>query len=109
MYRSADYKISQINSPFTQIFSVLTKYDISENNPSVFAYGDEQLVQLYDHIRNSNMILLQGLGSMGRMLSAVDKDAYDEISIPDLGRFISATCNLIEALDKLQSDIAGQS
>jgi hypothetical protein len=82
---------------FTGLFSILKNYQIAPNGLPVLAFNLHELQLLHRHSDDGVKILLQGLQELGLLLG---KQSHN-----DLGFFIYAICNLIEALDSLRSDI----
>jgi len=87
-----------VNSPFTEIFSLLTKYELLPDNTCELAYTPAELIILRQHMENASEMILQGLQDVGALMAAVDKEKMKQIPVDSIGCFISAVCNLIEAM-----------
>lgn len=96
-----DLLIKNVNSPFTEIFSKLTKYEILPDNTLALAYSPEDLKAMRDHANNAVDVMLQGLQDIGQLLAVIDKNKMREIPLESVGCFVSATCNLVEAMRML--------
>lgn len=97
--------LNNINSPFTDIFSILTKYEKSVNNKSKVAYSSAQVSRLRHHMCNSIDVMLRGLQGLGNVLAVTDQNSLQDASINDIGQFISGICNLIEALHRSHNEM----
>lgn len=101
-------KMEHINNKenfFTDLFSQLKRYDVL-NGLFVLAYRKDDLKNIYQNTNNAMGILIQGLQDFGLLigLAAQDKSKTME-EFSNIGFFISAIGNLIEALNILRSDI----
>ena len=98
-------KINNIESPFTELFSLLKRYNtLSEGIPTL-AYETKELKTMHQHIDNAMDTLLQGLQDVGNIVSLVAKDNQEAIQdLHNIGFFIAAISNLTEALNTLRSD-----
>ena len=99
-----DVVIRNMNSPFTEIFSFLTKYEIRPDNTLKLAYPPQELNVICQHINNAIETILQGLQDVGHMLALLDRNEMKNVPIEGIGFFISTTCNLIEAMNRLRVD-----
>ncbi|HSW68861.1 MAG TPA: hypothetical protein VLI69_01715 [Gammaproteobacteria bacterium] len=88
--------INNPDSPFTEIFSLLTLNGDFEN------YTGEQLRSLYLHSENAIDVILRGIQDASQMFGA-SKIQPPEI-IQNFGFFISALANLSEALITLKEN-----
>lgn len=98
-------EFQNINAPFTEIISILKRYkNVSEGFPTL-AYNSEELKIMNQHIDNAVDILLHGLQDLGNLVSVVAQDKRQlNDDLNNIGFFISAICNLTEALNTLRSD-----
>jgi hypothetical protein len=96
--------INNAGSPFTEIFSRLIKYKTLPDNTSTLAYSSEELKIMCAHINNAVEVMLQGLQDIGNLLAAAERKNLQDVSTEGVGLFISATCNLIEALNRFTLD-----
>ena len=96
--------INNAASPFTEIFSRLTKYETLPGNTSTLAYSPEELIVMRAHINNAVEVMLQGLQDIGYLLAAAGRKNLLDVPTEGVGHFISATCNLIEALNRFGLD-----
>src|SRR5579862_9802331 len=93
-----------IESPFTELFSLLKRYDSSKESLTL-AYSTSELEAIHGHVDNATVILLQGMQDIGNFIGLLDsknKKAATELSA--LGFFIAMISNLAEALHGLQVD-----
>lgn len=93
------------DSPFTQLFSLLTQNrEITNGNVSL-AYGTPELEVMNQHVENAIEVLLQGLQDLGYVAGMIgEKDKKIMKNLNHIGFFISAIGNLTEALNTLRSD-----
>ena len=96
--------IKNVDSPFTEIFSRITKYQTLPNDNVRMAYSNIDLLIMKHHINNAVEVMLQGLQDVGNLLSAVRRDKELDLPAEGVGDFISATCNLIGALNLLSKN-----
>ena len=93
------------NNPFTEIFSLIKRYEISPDGFSTFAYDTDEIKALYQHADNAIGIVLQGLQDVGSLISIAEQN---KSTIPSdlngLGYLITGISNLAEALHVLKSD-----
>lgn len=97
-------KIKNIESPFTELFALLKRYENLSNGSATLAYTSEELKEIHQHIDNAIAVLLQGLQGVAHLMgiTAPDEKIVEELN--HLGFFISAIGNLTEALNVLRSD-----
>lgn len=96
-------KIKNIDSPFTELLSILKRY---ENVPSGFpelSYNTHELKIIYHHVDNVMDVLLRGMQSLGHLMGVAPDNEIKNIN--DIGFFISVITNLQEALNNLRSDV----
>lgn len=90
---------------FTELFSLLKKYENPLNGTPTLAYNPEELKVINCHVDNAIDTLLQGLQDLGQLVSIVMQDRTEVINeINNIGCFISAISNLTEALNYLRTD-----
>lgn len=93
------------NNPFTEIFSLIKRYEISSDGFSTFVYHTDELKALYQHAENAISIVLQGLQDVGSLISVAEQNQSRIPSdINGIGYLISGISNLAEALHILKSD-----
>lgn len=102
--RFSDFSIKNIDSPFTELFSLLKRFETQPNGQSIADFNSEELKVIHQHIDNAIEILLQGLQDLGQLmcLAAQDNEMIEELN--NIGSFISAISNLTEALNVLRLD-----
>ena len=97
--------IKNIESPFTELFSLLKRYDSLPDGSPMLAYKSDALKIIHQHIDNAMDVLLHGLQDMGRLLSVATEDKKNVIEeLHNIGFFISGITNLTEALNILRMD-----
>lgn len=90
---------------FTELFSLLKKYESQPEGFQQLAYKTEELKVMHQHIDNAIDILLHGLQDLGRIVGFMtqnDKAVNEDIS--NIGYLISGIGNLTEALNILRLD-----
>jgi hypothetical protein len=95
-----------VDSPFTQLFSLLiqNKKFSREGNVSL-AFDTQQLEIMHQHTENAIELLLQGLQDLGCVAGMLeDEDKKFLKGLNHIGYYISAIGNLTEALNTLRSD-----
>lgn len=98
-------KIRNVEKPFTELFSLMRRYEVLPDGFSTLAYQTDELKILSQHINNGIDVLLQGLQDMGQLMGlGVQNKRSISDEIKNLGFFISAISNLVEALHALQLD-----
>jgi hypothetical protein len=98
-------KIMNIDSPFTELFSLLKRYDSLSSGSPMLVYNSNELEIIHQHIDNAMDVLLQGLQDLGCLISATAKNKIKVIEeLNNIGFFISAITNLTEALNTLRVD-----
>lgn len=107
MSHSMDCAVQLTNqeSPFTELFSVLKRYEILPQGLFTLAYKTDELKVMHQHIDNAMDILLQGLQDLGQIVGHVaqdDKDMREDIK--NIGYLIATISNLTEALNTLRAD-----
>jgi hypothetical protein len=98
-------QLKNIESPFTELFSLLKRYDIKSQGFTNLVYETEELKVMQQHVTNAIEILLQGMQGIGRLMGgslSEKKELIEELQ--DIGFFISSISNLTEALNSLRSD-----
>lgn len=98
--------ITNIDSPFTEIFSILAKHKSLANGVVTLDYSDNELSVLSDHVDNAVTTLLYGMQDLGRLLSMMmhEKKILSH-ECKNIGYFISSMTNSIEALYMLRLDV----
>jgi len=86
---------------FTGLFALLKRYRATPIGLPVLAYKAEDIQLMLQYSEDAISILLQGLQGVGHLLASQNKHSEEHTN---LGFFISAISNLIEALDGLRSD-----
>ena len=96
--------INNIDSPFTELFSLLKRYEKSATGLPTLAYNFNELKIMHLHIDNVVEILLQGIQGIGQLigLASLEKNLVQRLN--HLGFFVSVITNLTEALNDLRSD-----
>lgn len=95
------------NSPFTELMTLLKRYEIKPSNELNLAYSTDELKVMKKHLENALETLSQGLQSVGILLHATRIEDYPvNGEINHIGFFITTVSNLTEALHALQADIA---
>jgi hypothetical protein len=98
-------RFTNTEAPFTELFSLLKRYEVLPQGCPVLVHGVEELKAMHKHIDNAMTVLLQGLQDLGQVTSMVGKDEKKLIEDLDhIGFLISAISNLTEALNELRSD-----
>lgn len=97
-------KLKNIESPFTELFSLLKRYESSSSGSSTLAYTSDELKSIHQHIDNAVDVLLQGLQGVGQLMGSTSPGKRVVEELNQLGFFISAISNLTEALNDLRSD-----
>ncbi len=94
-----------IESPFTELFSLLKRYDYSSKESPTLAYSTSELKAIHGHVDNATVILLQGMQDVGNLIGLLgSRNKKAEAGLSALGFFIAMISNLAEALHVLQSD-----
>ncbi len=94
-----------IESPFTELFSLLKRYEHSSKESPAWAYSTSELKAIYNHVDNAIVILLQGMQDVGNLIGLLDsKNKKIMAGFSALGFFIAMISNLAEALHILQLD-----
>lgn len=94
-------KIKNINSPFTEVFSILTKCESAPDNSLSLAYSQEEICAIKHHVNNALDVMLHGMQEVGQLLATAGENQIRDISLENIGYFISSTCNLVEAMRAL--------
>lgn len=92
------------NSSFADLFSLLTSCERPASNMSILAYSTENLKIMRQNVRHDVDVLLNGLQNVGDLIAVVDQETMKNISIGNIGQFVSAICNLIDALNTFSID-----
>ena len=90
------------DNPFTEIFSLIQRYEPSPDGFPTLAYQTDELKILHQHARNAIGITLQGLQDLGGMMNSFvqyNREIPEELK--HIGYFISGIGNLTEALHSL--------
>ncbi len=93
------------DSSFTELFSLLKRYEKLEGESTTLLYESSELKYINQHIDNAINTLLQGLQDLGQLIGVSSQS--EEIRLNEfkyIGFFISAITNLTEALNDLRTD-----
>ncbi len=102
-YNTVQFRNKQ--SPFTELFSLLKRYELLPQGKLTLAYHTKELKVMNKHLRNAKTIVTQGLEDMFNLLgNAESSDATITPTSSMLWTFLGALMNLRDALDTLQSD-----
>lgn len=101
----ADKNLPNFDFPFTDLFSNIKHFILTEEGQLRLNYSYEQLNVLINHSNNAIETLLRGLQSLGLCLSIIGQCDYLKEELSNLGMLISMIGNLIEALNVLNADI----
>ena len=94
-------------SPFTELFNLLKRYELLPQGALTLAYHTKELKVINQHVANAKTILTQGLEDVFNLLGATDHSDTTTLSKPSIPwTFWGVLMNLNEALDILQSDTA---
>ncbi len=97
-------KLISIDSPFTELFLLLKRYeDLSVYLPEL-DYTSDELQMIHQHTENATDILLQGLRGVAHLIGTTSLNDKNLEEVNNIGFFISAISNLTEALTDLKSD-----
>ncbi len=94
-----------INSPFSELFSLLTRYEIAGKGAVTLAYNTSELKVMNQHLNNAKAILSQGLEELFHFFGLLAQESGK--MLPKLSSawiFFGAMMNLTEALDALQEN-----
>lgn len=98
-------QFSNENNPFTELFSLLKRYENLSSGLPTLAYNSDELKVMYQHIDNAMDALLQGLQDIGHLMNMIARDKKEVTDdINNIGFFITSISNLTEALNSLRSD-----
>jgi len=98
-------QIINIESSFTELFSLLKCSETLSMCNTSEKYTTDEILIVNQHAENAMTTLLQGLQDLGVIISIVATGNKEIMqNLHNIGYFISAISNLIEALDKLRSD-----
>jgi len=105
MNACGDYiKIRNIESPFTELFSLLMSNKNMPNELRTLEYRTNELEIMSQHADNAIGLMLQGLQDLGGLLGKASQGNQYVEELNNIGYFISAVSNLTEALNNLRSD-----
>ena len=96
--------VNNIESPFTELFSLLKRYEKSATGLPTLAYNFNELKVIHRHIDNAVELLLQGLQGVGQLIGLAGSEKKLAEGLNQLGFFVSLITNLTEALNDLRSD-----
>lgn len=98
-------RLKNINSPFTELFSLLKRHENLSVSFRGLAYNSDDLKVMHQHVDNAIEVLLQGLQDLGQLIGLTGQNRI-QISreMNNLGFFISTITNLTEALNTLRLD-----
>lgn len=92
-------------SPFTELFSLLKRYETLPQGFPTLVYATEELKVIHQHTDNAIEVLLQGLQGLGHLLSVAAEDKEKTVAdVNNIGFFMSTISNLTEALNSLRID-----
>lgn len=92
-------RTKNIESPFTEIYSILKGFENSDKNNS------DHIKIIHQHVDNAIYTLLQGLQDFGIILSELTQHKNQPLNnLNNFGYFISAICNLTEVLHQMRTD-----
>jgi len=96
--------IKNINSPFTELFSILKRQQTYFLQTSDHIFNVAELRILHQHAENAIDMMLQGLQDIGQLIGIFggNKNFTEFFNI---GFFISGISNLAEALNSLKQDV----
>ncbi len=97
-----------IESPFTELFTLLRRYDLLPQGMPRLAYDTKELQAMHQHVGNAKAALTQGLEDIFSLLSVENRPQLEK-TVPTLSAvwaFFGVMMNLNDALDTLQSDTA---
>lgn len=90
---------------FTELFSLLRKYEVLSQDFLSLAYNTEELHAIHQHIDNAMVVLLQGLQDVGNLMGIASQNKKKMMAeLKTIGFFIAGLGNLTEALHVLRSD-----
>lgn len=99
-------KCKNIDSPFTELFSLLKQYQILPKSSLTLAYTRAEMKEMSRHIQNAMAVLFQGKQTISNFLGNFiqeEKCSTSELSI--ICFLMAIIDNLEEALYTLQLDI----
>jgi len=98
-------KIRNNDSSFTELFSLLKRYERLQMGLTELAYETDEQSIIKQHVHNAIDTLLQGLQDVGQLIGIAGQTKEKVIEdLNQIGFFISAISNLTEALNILRSD-----
>lgn len=99
-------KLSNIESPFTELFSSLMRHAYVSEGSTNLMHDSEELTAMLVHLDNATTIVLQGLQDLGLLVGSALQDKKRLVSdFSNIVFFIAAVSNLCEALTVMRSDI----
>ncbi|OGT63241.1 MAG: hypothetical protein A3E85_06015 [Gammaproteobacteria bacterium RIFCSPHIGHO2_12_FULL_45_12] len=100
-----EYEYKNIESPFTEIFSLLKRYQVLSDGLTALVYNSDELIEMHQHIESVIETLLQGLQSLGQVVGeATNRKVIPINRIGSIGYLISSISNLTESLNTLKAD-----
>lgn len=94
-----DNEIKNMDSPFTELFSLLTSSEDFKTK-----YTSNQLRAMYLHSENAIDAILQGMQDFGQMVGIAD--CQENVNTENYGFFISSLSNLGEALVAVKRNVS---
>ena len=91
----SETEINNADSPFTEIFSLLTSNFMPRHTPA-------ELHAICAHSENALDAILHGMQESGRMFGIVQN--HETMDAKEFGFFMSMLANLVQALNTLRSD-----
>jgi len=102
----ADKNLQNFDCPFTDLFSNIKHFTLTEEGQVKLDYSFKKLNTLINHSNNAIENLLRGMQSLGVFLSFASQYKYLNDELQNLGMLISTISNLVEALNILNADIS---
>jgi hypothetical protein len=104
MINATALKISNAESPFTELFSILKTHEVQSNELPILPHSTKKIKIIYQHTENAISLLLQGLQNVGQLIGTRKRSTLSNSEVNNIGFFISAISNLTEALNVLRLD-----
>lgn len=99
-------KFKSYDSPFTELLNLLRSTITMDGRAAIFSFDLNQLELILQQIDNIVSVLLQGLQSLGNLMSiAAQSKSASKKEFIFTGYFISIIGNLVESLNILKMDI----
>ncbi|MBV9575432.1 MAG: hypothetical protein JO149_02280 [Gammaproteobacteria bacterium] len=101
---SKEQKIKNIERPFTELFSLLKRYETLPNDSPTLAYTSKEMNEIRQHADNAIDSLLSGLHGVAHIIKTATSEQKNHDELNQLGILISIISNLTEALNDLKAD-----